>query len=233
MRTLSPLHIATAAVMALAVSTAFAQAPARPQGATALSPRTVALPPTVSTSSPGTSGTPATANATNGVTDSGSSNNATTGSTTTSLSANTPNAPRSDAALGQSVGQTSAGSNDSLGTNNNTTTGSGTSAGTGSNSSSSLNSNTNRLNGFVPGATGVSTSENGTTVNVNPSQAGSPVLSLPATTPTPLLNETARRAQVREENRRASGREPRVIGIAPRTNADKTDQMPDDRVIRY
>ncbi len=194
MRTLSPLHVATAAVMALAVSTAFAQAPARPQGATASSPRTVALPSTVSTSpgtnpdtmsiTPGVSGTSATTNTTNGGTDSGLS-------------------------------------------------GSGTPAGTGSNNNNSLNSNTNRLNGFVPGATGVSTSENGTTVNVNPSQAGSTVLTLPASTPTPLLNETARRAQAREENRRASGREPRVIGIAPRTNADKTDQMPDDRVIRY
>lgn len=70
-----------------------------------------------------------------------------------------------------------------------------------------------------------------------PMQSGGTVFALPAAapmpTPTPLLNEATRKAQAREEARRASGRESRVFGIAPRTDADKTDQMPDDRVIRY
>ena len=54
-----------------------------------------------------------------------------------------------------------------------------------------------------------------------------------ATTSTPLLNAVTAQEVRKEQRQRASGSEPRVIGIAPRTNADRTDQMPDDPIIRY
>lgn len=50
---------------------------------------------------------------------------------------------------------------------------------------------------------------------------------------TPLLDQATRNAQRRIERERATGRTPRVIGIAPRTDADRTDEMPDDPIIRY
>lgn len=50
---------------------------------------------------------------------------------------------------------------------------------------------------------------------------------------TPLLDKATRDAAAREARQRRTGQEPRIIGIAPRTNADKVDQMPDDPVIRY
>jgi len=37
----------------------------------------------------------------------------------------------------------------------------------------------------------------------------------------------------RDARRRAQVNEPRVIGIAPRTDRDLTWQMPDDPIIRY
>jgi len=55
----------------------------------------------------------------------------------------------------------------------------------------------------------------------------------PATSPTPLLDQVTRTEAVKQARRRAEGREPRVIGIAPRTDVDRTDQMPDDPIIRY
>jgi hypothetical protein len=53
------------------------------------------------------------------------------------------------------------------------------------------------------------------------------------TPPTPLFDLTARQGAEREARRRARGEEPRVYGIAPRTDRDLTHQMPDDPVIRY
>lgn len=62
----------------------------------------------------------------------------------------------------------------------------------------------------------------------------------PAATPsgttlmnTPIFDQAARNGQAREARRRAAGDEPRVIGIAPRTERDLTWQMPDDPIIRY
>jgi hypothetical protein len=49
----------------------------------------------------------------------------------------------------------------------------------------------------------------------------------------PLYDATTKAATARELGRRARGEEPRVIGMAPRTNNDLTWQMPDDRIIRY
>jgi hypothetical protein len=54
-----------------------------------------------------------------------------------------------------------------------------------------------------------------------------------APTTTPLFELTAREGAAREARRRARGEEPRVYGIAPRTDRDLTHQMPDDPIIRY
>ena len=54
-----------------------------------------------------------------------------------------------------------------------------------------------------------------------------------ASTPTPLLNEVTRSELGQEARARARRHTPRVIGIAPRTDADRTDEMPDDPIIRY
>jgi hypothetical protein len=50
---------------------------------------------------------------------------------------------------------------------------------------------------------------------------------------TPLLDQATRNAEQRVARQRAAGEPPRIIGIAPRTNADRTDEMPDDPIIRY
>jgi hypothetical protein len=49
----------------------------------------------------------------------------------------------------------------------------------------------------------------------------------------PLLDQATRRAEQRMQRERAAGAAPRIIGIAPRTNVDRTDEMPDDPIIRY
>lgn len=50
---------------------------------------------------------------------------------------------------------------------------------------------------------------------------------------TPLLDQATRNAEQRLARERATGRTPRVIGIAPNTDADRSDEMPDDPIIRY
>src|SRR5688500_10824249 len=54
-----------------------------------------------------------------------------------------------------------------------------------------------------------------------------------AQTQTPLFDQVAREGLAKEQRRRARGEEPRIIGIAPRTDADLSWQMPDDKIIRY
>jgi len=54
-----------------------------------------------------------------------------------------------------------------------------------------------------------------------------------ARTPTPTYDMVTRAAAAREANRRARGQTGRVVGLAPRTDNDRTSQMPDDPVIRY
>lgn len=49
----------------------------------------------------------------------------------------------------------------------------------------------------------------------------------------PLYDATTKAATARDLRRRAARQEPRIIGLAPRTNADLAYQMPDDRIIRY
>ncbi len=50
---------------------------------------------------------------------------------------------------------------------------------------------------------------------------------------TPLFDQVAREGLAKGQRRRARGEEPRIIGIAPRTDADLSWQMPDDKIIRY
>ena len=65
------------------------------------------------------------------------------------------------------------------------------------------------------------------------SASGGATVAVPATTPTPLLNRVTNDEINKEARDRAQGRTPRVIGIAPRTDVDRTNQMPDDPIIRY
>jgi hypothetical protein len=67
----------------------------------------------------------------------------------------------------------------------------------------------------------------GTAVAIAPRAAGR------AGSATPLLDQATRNAERRVARQRAAGEPPRIIGIAPRTNADRTDEMPDDPIIRY
>lgn len=141
---------------------------------------------------------------------------------------NTPAAMPTGAALGRSPGQTSSGTaagnssrgidagSQNLGTVNPATTNLG---------------NTALVPGVtVGGTTGVAGAAGG--VNANGERAGI-VVADDATPPTPLFELTARQGAEREARRRARGEEPRVYGIAPRTDRDLTHQMPDDPVIRY
>ena len=76
----------------------------------------------------------------------------------------------------------------------------------------------------------------GGSVTANGERSGSPVFTgqaNPNMTPTPLFNATAAQGAAREARRRARGEEPRIFGIAPRTDRDLTHQMRDDPIIRY
>ena len=84
------------------------------------------------------------------------------------------------------------------------------------------------LGGAVVGGAGGGTSMGGTAIALTPGRA----LASGRST-TPLLDQATRNAEQRLARERASGRTPRVIGIAPRTDADRTDEMPDDPIIRY
>jgi hypothetical protein len=82
--------------------------------------------------------------------------------------------------------------------------------------------------GFYGGASGGGgTAVGGTAIAVSPG------LGSANRSGTPLLDRATRNAEQREAHRRASGNPPRIIGIAPRTDADRTDEMPDDPIIRY
>jgi hypothetical protein len=88
------------------------------------------------------------------------------------------------------------------------------------------------------GSTGV-IADTGSGVNVNGERIGGAEVrtgvstTTAANTPTPNFELTARQGAEREARRRARGEEPRIYGIAPRTERDLTHQMPDDPIIRY
>ncbi|HWH42344.1 MAG TPA: hypothetical protein VNU21_21020 [Usitatibacter sp.] len=70
----------------------------------------------------------------------------------------------------------------------------------------------------------------GVNVNVNPSSS-TPIANT-ARTPTPLFDDAARRGSVQVKRQTLERTSP-VDAVAPRTNNDRTDQMPDDPIIRY
>lgn len=146
---------------------------------------------------------------------------------------NTSDAMPTGAALGRSPGQTSSGTaagNSSSGIdagsqNLGTVNPSGTNIG-----------NTTLLPGVtVGGAAGIAASGTGVSATGEriAGDNGGTVAANAAPTPTPIFELTARQGAAREARRRARGEEPRVYGIAPRTDRDLTHQMPDDPVIRY
>lgn len=152
------------------------------------------------------------------------------------LTPNTPDATPTGAALGRSPGQTSA----------------GTAAGASSPGIAAGSENLGTVTGeaattgfasgaVVPGvalAGGVGVAADGG-ITANGERVGSggagaaTVVAGNAATPTPTFNMVAREGAAREARRRARGEEPRVYGIAPRTERDLTHQMPDDPIIRY
>jgi len=145
---------------------------------------------------------------------------------------NTPDAMPTGAALGQSPGQTSSGTaagNSSSGID------------AGSQNLGTVNPSGNNLGNtaLAPGATvAATTGYVGAAPGVNANGArigngGGSVAVITAPTPTPIFELTARQGTEREARRRARGEEPRVYGIAPRTDRDLTHQMPDDPIIRY
>lgn len=145
---------------------------------------------------------------------------------------NTPDAMPTGAALGQSPGQTSSGTaagNSSSGID------------AGSQNLGTVNPSGNNLGNtaLAPGATvAATTGYVGAAPGVNANGArvgngGGNVAVITTPTPTPIFELTARQGAEREARRRARGEEPRVYGIAPRTDRDLTHQMPDDPIIRY
>lgn len=165
-------------------------------------------------------------------------NQATIGPTTdaASFGPDSPFVNNTNPQVGLSPGQTSTGTaagNEPSGLENSTTTGTFTQNGTATLTGIATPigaASTVVPAGIVGGGGyggGAGTALGGTAVAISP---GLPASSGSAT---PLLDQATRNAAQRDERRRATGNEPRIIGIAPRTNVDRTDEMPDDPIIRY
>lgn len=149
-----------------------------------------------------------------------------------------------NSALGQSPGQTSAGTatgNSAPGLDvGSASLGTGTDLGGTTDANAGLGVGGTAGTGMPFGTAAVVPGGAGTDINGqragNPSENGGGFAQAqaPATAiATPMLDESVRRAQARMQRDRATGRTPRIIGIAPNTDRDLTDQMPDDRIIRY
>jgi hypothetical protein len=147
---------------------------------------------------------------------------------------NTPDATPTGAALGQSPGQTSSGT--AAGNSSSGIDAGSQNLGT-TNPSTGTLGNTALVPGVtIGGATGIPVAGGGVNANgerIVGGNGGSAFAGSAASTPTPLFELTAREGAAREARRRARGEEPRVYGIAPRTERDLTHQMPDDPIIRY
>lgn len=182
--------------------------------------------------------------------------------TTNDVTANNGNAAPVGSALGTSAGQTSAGTagarSAGAGVTGITSPNLGLSGTTVASAQGTIvNANGSAVNGvdggtltgnfIVPGAgfagggfTGGMGDPSG--VNANGERVGSGgadfraasnVVVAPAPAPTPIFNQAAARGAARDAARRARGDEPRIIGLAPRTDRDLSHQMPDDPIIRY
>ena len=257
MRKPSPLQCLTSLLCAFAASSAYAATAvattAMPGATAAASPAPVVTgTPHAPTRSTTTTSSTTTSTNTTATSNSGNGNGATIRNENSSFSNQGAVGPTTDAAsfgpnssftndngnpeLGLSPGQTSSGTaagiapngldaGSTLDTNPGTTIGLSAPAGT--------------AGAFVPGSVmggggfyggtsgGGGTAVGGTAIAVSPG-AGAANGSA-----TPLLDQATRNAEQREAHRRASGNSPRIIGIAPRTDVDRTDEMPDDPIIRY
>lgn len=153
---------------------------------------------------------------------------------------NPPTATPTAAALGRSLGQTSAGTasgNSGLGL-----TGDSLGLSPAENLGNDLGTGV-PVTGpfFVPGATTAGFTggpDAGNGVNANGERLGNGGADfrgsvVAQSTPTPIFDAVAARALARQQARRARGDQPRIIGMAPRTERDLTHQMPDDPIIRY
>lgn len=234
MRKLSPTYVVTAVVLALAGSTAFAQTAAAP-GARATVTQTGNTTPAPTRTTAGTAST------------TGAGCQGTNGSTCTTTTAGT-----TDAGSGTTPSGTMQNTNSPMqvqpgsGSASSTTAATGSSGATTNSTGTTTNSTANGVNnanttGVLPGNTGfgvvVPPSDTSASTGANGNQASTSAPAAPQSTTiimsTPLLDQATRDELAREAKQRRTGQQPRIIGIAPRTNADKTNQMPDDPVIRY
>ena len=256
MRKPSPLHCLTSLLCALAASSAYAAIPVATTGmpaASAASPAPVVTgTPPAATGSAVTTNSNTTSTNTTATSNPGNGNGATIRNENSSFSNQGAIGPTTDAAsfgpnssftndngnpeLGLSPGQTSSGTaagiapngldvGSTLDTNPGATIGLSAPAGT---AGAFVPGNVMGGGGFYGGASGGGgTAVGGTAIAVSPRAGGA------NGSATPLLDQATRNAEQREAHRRASGNSPRIIGIAPRTDADRTDEMPDDPIIRY
>lgn len=123
-----------------------------------------------------------------------------------------------------------------------TTSGTGTGSTTGSTGTTPVtpvdaNGNPIFTPTVLPGSTGaIVLDSNGQVMGGVPQSQQNVVVQQPtvqARVATPIFDQVAREGRAKEERRKAQGYEPRIYGIAPRTNRDLTYQMPDDPIIRY
>jgi len=110
-------------------------------------------------------------------------------------------------------------------------TGTGTTSGLGVVPTTGFDVNGNPV--VFPGNSGAIVTDGGAQGTTQQNVVVQPPQPAPARVRTPLLDEAARNVQARDARRKATGTQPRVIGIAPRTDRDLTDQMPDDPIVRY
>lgn len=244
--------LATSVALALGSIPAFAQITSRVSTANTVNSNTSAananatgaptttLPSaTTETTTTGPSSSSSAASAGTSSTPSGGSSNAFGTNNTTSVPTNSqpsfgPGGSFSNdsgnTALGQSTGQTSTG-----------TAAGNSSSGLGA-GSATLDPNTvgtvgtgpavTNPDGTVLGTAGVNVVGERTQAATNGAAAPTPSFSN-SNVRTPIFDQAARDGRAKDQQRRARGEEPRVYGIAPRTENDLTWQMPDDKVIRY
>ena len=253
MRTLKPICLTAAVALALAGGSALAQTSARVSTAgttTATSTGTASTTGTATNSGTSTGMTRSTVGGgcagTNGSTCSASDTN-TNGSTAGGLT--TVQSPPTVSATTSGVGSSTVSGPDvgRVQGANPTTVDSGTNrtgafdaggafgpqavpATTGTNGTNGTIGTGTLENGIVLPAAGSTNPSSQQNVFVQPSQSQSGGSTL---TSTPTFDQAAREGRAREARRRSQGQEPRVIGIAPRTERDLTWQMPDDPIIRY
>ena len=261
MRT-KPLHLAAAVAIALSGSTVFAQTTGGTlriaPGTTASSPSTTGTSTTGTSANRTSAAQVGGCSGTGGSSCSATTGNdsaGTTSGTTTTTSTSNPGVVAdgnsgSNNAFGSTLQATPSGNTNSAGGSasgtNQTTVDPATTRpapfapggafGSASGTATTTVPGSNTGNNFLPGTTGAvvlpdgslqpQTSTQQTVVIQQPAQ-------VQARAATPIFDEVAREGRAKERARRARGDEPRVIGIAPRTDVDRTHQMPDDPIIRY